>query len=131
MESLLFITENRNLDIKARKVTDGSKQSTYDVYDKADGSSPTVTTESIFFTGVVDTRKGRAVAVLDVPNEFLHPHNDERFLMILRGKLAEMMVRIDPSMYRDYITYSKSEVHILFVCLSKALYGIKRGALLL
>jgi hypothetical protein len=40
--SLLFITEKRNGDIKARKVTDGSKQRLYDEYDKSDGSSPTV-----------------------------------------------------------------------------------------
>ena len=33
--SLTFITEKRNGDIKARKVADGSKQRTYDGYDKA------------------------------------------------------------------------------------------------
>ena len=76
----------------------------YNGYNKADGSSPTVTTESIFFIGVVDARKGRSVAVLDVATAFLHAHNDERFIMLLRGKLAEMMVRIDPSMYREYVT---------------------------
>ena len=55
--------------------------------------------ESIFFTGVVDSRKGRAVEVIDVDNAFLHAYNVERVLMILRGKLAEIMVRIDPSIY--------------------------------
>ena len=99
LESLLFITEKRNRDIKARKVGDGSKQRMYDGYNKADGSSPIFTTESIFFTGVVDAREGRAVSVLDVVSVFLHAHNDERFLMLLSGKLAEMMARIDPSMY--------------------------------
>ena len=96
----MFITEKRNGDINSRKVADGSKQRTYDGYDKADGSSPTVTTEIIFFTGVVDAREGRAVAVLDVANAFLHAHNDERALMLLLGKLTEMMVRIHPSMYQ-------------------------------
>ena len=56
LDSLLFITEKRNGDVKARKVADGSKQHTYDGYDKADGSYPKVTTECIFFTGVVDVR---------------------------------------------------------------------------
>ena len=67
-----------------------------------------VTTESIFFSGVVDAREGRAMAVLDVSNAFLHAHNDERVLMLLCGKLVEIMVRIYPSMYRKYITYSKN-----------------------
>ena len=131
LESLLFITEKRNGDIKARKVSDDSKHRTYNRYDKADGSSPTVTTESIFFTGVVDAREGRAVAVLDAANAFLHAQNDERFLMLLRGKISEMMVRIYPSMYRKYVTHSKNGVPMLYVRLSKALYGMLRAALLL
>ena len=88
LESLLFITEKRNRDIKARKLSDGSKQCTYDGYDKSDGSYTTVTTESIFFTGVVDAREGRAVAVLDVANAFLHVNNNDRVLMLIHGKLA-------------------------------------------
>ena len=98
-KSLLFITEKRNGDIKARKVANGSNQCMYDGYNKADGLSTTVTTENIFFTGVVDARKGREMAVIDITNSFMHAHNDERVLMLLRGKLSEMMARIDPSMY--------------------------------
>ena len=37
LESLLFITEKRNGDIKARKVANGSNQHTYGGYNKADG----------------------------------------------------------------------------------------------
>ena len=88
----------------------------YDGNDKADGSSPTFTTESIFFAGVVDAREGRAVAVLDVDNAFLHAYNYERVLMLVRGKLAEIMARIDPYMYREYLTYSKNGVTMLYVC---------------
>ena len=53
------------------------------------------------------------MAVLDAANAFLHAHNDERFRMLLHGKLAEIMVRIDPSMYRGYVTYSKIGVPML------------------
>ena len=88
MESLLFITEKRNRDTKLSKLADGSKQLTYDGFDKADGSSSTVTTENVFFAGVVDAHKGRSVAVLDIANAFLHAHNYDRVLMLLRGKIA-------------------------------------------
>ena len=54
--SLMFITKKRNRDIKARKVADGSKQRTYDGYKKSDGYSPTVATDSIFLTGVIDAK---------------------------------------------------------------------------
>ena len=50
----MFITQERNRDIKARKVADGSKQRTYDGYDKSDVSLPNFLTDSIFITGVVD-----------------------------------------------------------------------------
>ena len=41
-ESLIFVTEKRNGDIMAKKVADGSKQHTYDGYNKSDGSSPKI-----------------------------------------------------------------------------------------
>ena len=103
----------------------------YNGYDKADGSSPTVTTEIIFFTGVVDVCESWAVAVLDISNVFLHVHNNETVITLLRGNLAKMMVRIDPSMYRKYVMYSKNGVPILYVRLSKALYGMLRSFLLI
>ena len=78
----------------------------------------------------MDVREVRAVAVLDVANAFFYAHNDERILMLLREKLSEMMLKIDPSMYRKYVTYSKNGVPMLYVCLYKALYGMLRAALL-
>ena len=104
LASLMFITDKRNRYIKARKVADGSKQQTYDGYDKSDGSSPTVSTDSIFLTGVLDAHEKRKIAILDIANTFLHAEKDEKILMLLRGKLAETMVQVDPIMYRKYVT---------------------------
>ena len=50
--------------------------------------------------------------------------------MLLRGKLAEMMVQVDPAMYRKYVTYSPNGQAMLYVRLSKTLYGMLRAALL-
>ena len=91
----MFITEKTNGTVKASKVDNGSKQRTYDGYYKLDGSYPTVITEIIFLIGVVNARERRAQAVLDIANAFLHADNDERVLMLLSRRLAEMMVRID------------------------------------
>ena len=54
LASMLFITEKRDGDVKARKVEIGSKQHTYDRYDKSNSSSPNVNTGSVFIIGVVD-----------------------------------------------------------------------------
>ena len=126
----MFITENRNRDIKARKVADVSKQRTYAGYDKSDGSSSTVATDRIFLTGVIDAKEQQAIAILDIANSFLHVENDENILMLLRSRLAEIIVQVDPSMYRKYVTHSPNGQAILYVRLSKALYSMLRAALL-
>ena len=76
LASLMFITKKRNGDIKSRKDADGSKQRTYDGYDKSDGYFPTVATDGIFLTGVIDAKEQRAIAILDISNAFLHAEND-------------------------------------------------------
>ena len=53
---------------------------------------------------MIDAKEQRAIAILDIANAFLHADNDEKILMLLRGRLAEMMVQVDPSMYRKYVT---------------------------
>ena len=126
----MVITENTNGTVKARKVADSSKQRTYDVYEKSYGSSPTVITKIILLIGVVDSRERQAQGVLDNAKAFFHSDNNERILMLLRGRLAEMMVRIDPSLYRKYVTYSAKGTPMLYVHLSKALYVMLKAALL-
>ena len=82
----------------------GSKQCAYDGYDKSEGSLPMVITDIIFLTGVSDANKNRAMSTIDVCNAFLQADNDEKIPILLRGKVAELMVRVNPMLYRPYIT---------------------------
>jgi hypothetical protein len=50
--------------------------------------------------------------------------------MLLRGRLAELMVKTAPNIYRKYITVDKNNQPVLYVKLQKALYGCLRSALL-
>ena len=63
LDSLLFIAKKRNGDTNARKVAVGSNQITYYRYDKINGLSPTVNTDSVFLTGVIDAHEHRDVAM--------------------------------------------------------------------
>ena len=67
---------------------------------------------------------------MDIPGAFLQADNDEFILMLLQGKLAEMMVQIDPELYQKYIITSPRGQPMLYVKLNKALYGLLRSALL-
>ena len=41
--------------------------------------------------------QGLKIAIADLPNAFLNAFNNEQTLMLLKGKLAELMVHIDPN----------------------------------
>ena len=84
----------------------------------------TVATDSIFLTGVIDAKEQQAIAILDIANVFQHAENDEKIIILLRGRLTEMMIQVDPSMYRKYVTYSPNGQALLYFRLNKALYGI-------
>ena len=60
----------------------------------------------------------------------MNTDNNQKTIMLLKGKLAELMVQVDPKLYRKYITTSKKGEAMLYVRLSKALYGLLQSALL-
>ena len=111
-------------------MADVSKQCMYDGYNKSDGSLPTVLTDSIFLTGVADSHEMQAIVILDISNAFLHAENDEKILMLLCGKLAEMVVQVDPAINHKYVMYSPNGQAVLYVRLSRYLYGMLRAAML-
>ena len=59
-------------------------------WSKQDTTSPTVSTESVFITSVIDAHEGRDVACFDIPGAFLHADSDEDITMILKGWLGEI-----------------------------------------
>ena len=130
LSSLMFIVEKRDGRVKARKCAVGSKQRTFEGYNKADWASPTVSTDGVLITSAIEAHEGRHVATCDLPGAYLNTDNNEETIMLLKGKLAELMVRVDPKLYRKYITTNKKGEAMLYVRLSKALYGLLQSALL-
>ena len=102
------MTEKRNGRIKARKCDICRKQRDFDGYNKADGSSPTVSTKGIIITAAIDGNFGCDVATIDIPNAFLWADNDVEVLIKLRGKMVELSVDLDPSIYIKYVVVGKT-----------------------
>eukprot|EP00804_Cyclotella_cryptica_P030257 CCRYP_017126-RA/>CCRYP_017126-RA protein AED:0.35 eAED:0.30 QI:0/0/0/1/1/1/2/0/455 len=128
LESLIFLTKKRCGRVKARACANGSKQRSY--IRKESAISPMVGTDSVFITSVIEAHKGRRVVKLDIPGAFLHADTDEMVHMLLRGELAELMVKVDPAMYRPYITKNARGESVMFVKMQKAMYGMLRSSLL-
>ena len=87
------------------------------------GSLPTARTDSVIATGVIDAHERMDIAIIDVENAFLQSENDQRIIMAVRGKTAELLAMLNHELYRPYIRYTKKEVPMLCVQIEKALYG--------
>ena len=96
---------------------------------KQETTSPTVSTEAVFITAVIDAHKEHDVACFDIPGAFLHADSDKDITMILKGRLAELMVKVAPNLYRKYISVDAKGSAILYVKMQKAIYGLLRSAL--
>ena len=94
LSSIMFIVEKRNIVVKARKCAVGSKQITFTGYVKSEWISPKVSTDGVIITSTIEAHEGCDVAVIDLPNAFLNADNNEQTLMLLKGKLSELMVQI-------------------------------------
>ena len=130
LSSLLFIVEKRDGRVKAQKCAVCSNQRTFLGYVKSDWALLMVTTDEVTITSTIEANEDRDVAVADIPNAFLNANHSEKNLIILKVNLAELMVHIDPQMYRQYITTSSKGEPMLYVRLSKALYGLLQSVLL-
>ena len=53
-------------------------------------------TDSVFLRGVIYAHDHRALSMLDIDNYFLHAENVKYVLMLSCGKLAELLVKVDP-----------------------------------
>ena len=72
------------------------------------------------------------MAVIDIPNAFVQTRLDEedKVVMRLRGKLAELMVKVAPEIYTKYVIVNTKNETVLYVRLLNALYDIMKAALL-
>ena len=78
----------------------------------------------------IDAKENRYIVVSDIPGAFLHADMEDTVYMLLEGTVTEMIVKIDPTIYRKHIWYNKHGKPMLYVQLNKALYRTLQAALL-
>ena len=94
----------------------------------SNGLSLTVSTDSLIISATIDGHEISDVMTLDIPGVFLNADNDEFVLMLMHGKLAEMMVKVDPTVYCMHLVTSAKGEPMLDVKLNKAFYGLLKAA---
>ena len=85
-------------------------------------ASPTVVTESVFLTAIIDVLEGQDVAIINVPGAFMQADMDALVHMCFTRKMINLLMEVDHDMYVPYVTYEGKE-RVMYVELLKALYG--------
>ena len=80
---------------------------------KEDRSSPTI------LSCTIDAKENRYVLVSSIPGVFLHTDMDYNVHMLLEGTVAEMIVKLDPTIYIKHTWYNKQGKPMLYVQLKK------------
>ena len=98
---------------------------------KEDAVIPTANIESVLLTAVQEAKEERHVVTVDIPNAFIQTYlknADDKIIMILRGEIAELLVKIAPEIYSEYIEIEKGN-KVLYVECQNVIYGTLKAAL--
>ncbi len=82
---------------------------------------------------IVDARKGRDVAVVDIPNAFIQTKVDDakdRVIIRITGVIVDWLVKVAPKVYASYVATNSKGVNSLLVECYNAIYGTMVAGLL-
>jgi hypothetical protein len=124
---LMFLKEKRCGTIKGRGCADGRSQRGY--MTKEETSLPTVATEALILTCVIDAIERHNVATCYIPGAFMQSDMKGKVVIKLEGVMAEVILKIDQTKYQKHVTKENGK-DVIYVILTKALYGTLQAALL-
>ena len=101
----MFLKQKISGRIKGRGYADGQKQRKF--ITKEESSAPTISTEELFLTCIIDALERRDVATTDIPGAFMQADMDEIVNMKIERKMAQLMTKIDPKEYEKYTIMEK------------------------
>ena len=113
LRALMFLKEKRMGYIKGCMCANGRKQRSNS--NKKSATSPTAVTKSLLITTAINATERRDVAMVDFLEAFLTANMDEEVILMLTGKIAEIMESISPKTYRDYVPIVTTGKNMLYV----------------
>jgi hypothetical protein len=99
LRAISVVKEKRSGRIKGRTVADGRPQR--ELYTKEESSSPTVSTDTLMLSLLIDTTERRDVATADVAGAYLHAELKDFTLLKMEGESVDIMCDVSD----DYKTY--------------------------
>jgi hypothetical protein len=111
----VFLKQKR--DGKIKGITMAGRDKQRDCISKEDASSPTVATESVLLSCIIEAEEEWDIAVVDIPNAFVQTR-------------VENEKEIAPDVYKSYVLKDKKGTKDLLVQCQNALYGTIVASLL-
>jgi len=102
LRAISMIKEKRCGTIKGRTVADGRPQRA--LYRKEETSSPTVSTDALMMSVMIDAKERRDVATADVAGAHLHARLEDFTLLKLEGEAVDIMCAVCEE-YKKFVTY--------------------------
>jgi hypothetical protein len=126
LRAITLLKEKRDGRLKGRTVADGRPQR--GLYDKSETASPTVSSDALTMSIIVDAHEKRDVATADVAGAYLKADMPDFVVMKFTGKTVDILCEMNP----DYLKFVAIEngKKVVYVRLIKALYGCVKSALL-
>jgi hypothetical protein len=131
LQSHMFIGQKRTGETKARMVAGGNMQRGH--VTKEELSSPTVSIKAVLLTFIVDARKGRDVAVVDIPNAFIQTKVDDakdHVIVWITGVIVDWLVKVVPKVYAAYVATNSKGLNSLLIECYNSIYGTMVAGLL-
>jgi len=104
LQAINLITKKRDGRIKGRTVADGSVQK--DLYEKSQTASPTVSTDALLISLIVNAHEQSDVAVADVVAAYLKAYMNDYILLKFTGDAVDIMCKMIQSM-RNMLLWSQ------------------------
>ena len=120
----MFLKLKRDVDINGRVDDGGNKQNGF--ISKEEASSPTVLTDTVLLSYIIDAQEHRDVATIDITNAFIQTcikNIEDTENIIVRGALVDALVEIAPDIYGPYVRTDKKGVKTLILRCHNTIYG--------
>ena len=126
LRAITVVKEKRCGKIKGRTVADGRPQRK--LYSKVETTSPTVATESLMTSLIIDAYEGRDVACADITGAYLNADMEDLVILKVSGPTVQILCDINPEL--SAFVCKEHGRDTLYLRLIKALYGCVQSALL-
>jgi hypothetical protein len=126
LRAITVVKEKRCGKIKGRTVADGRPQRK--LYSKIETTSPTVATDSLMTSLIIDAYEGRDVACADITGAYLNADMEDLVILKVSGPTVQILCDINPDL--SAFVCKENGRDTLYLRLIKALYGCVQSALL-